>query len=164
MKKSAGIPAAFVDRGSLAAGEAGCPSGELPNGQFTALTVAVADVDLVSTSCPAGNFEIVPHVLLLEVATAGYYPENPDSMNQPIVPGMTFPILNQHVSDEDLCGNVPAGAPRPLGIAMLNECPNGSPCSAISFASSGSITVVRVVRHDHVSLTAHRRTLHPVTA
>jgi len=122
-----------------------CHSGLLPSGNLDALTVVVADIDLGPT-CPTNVFDFLPHVLQLEVATGGYFASDPSSANQPISPGMTFPILNEHVTDEELCGNVPAGTTQPTAVAMLHECPNGSPCSYAKqfFASAGSITVSSV--------------------
>jgi hypothetical protein len=121
-----------------------CTSGALPSGELDALTVVAADVDLSSTSCPSGGFDLLPHVLELEVATGGYFTSDPGSANQPIVAGTTFSILNEHVSDENLCGNVPGGTTQPTAIAILNECPSGSPCSVNYFASAGSIKVSTV--------------------
>ena len=120
-----------------------CTSGVLASGGFDALTVVAADVDLSSTSCPDGDFDILPHVLQLEVATGGYFAADPDTADQPIVAGTTFTILNENVTDEDLCGNVPQGTTGPTAIAMLNKCPSGS-CSATYFASAGTVTVSSV--------------------
>ena len=119
-----------------------CSSAVLASGKLDALTVVATDVDL-STSCP-GGFDILPHVLQLGIATGGYFTADPDSANQPIVAGTTFSILNEGVTDEDLCGNVPGGTTQPTAIAILNECPNGSPCAVNYFASAGSITVSSV--------------------
>jgi hypothetical protein len=116
-------------------------TGVLPSGELDALSIIVADVDLDSTACPSGDFDLLPHVLQLEVATGGYFGADP---SQPISAGTTFPILDEGVTDEDLCGNVPAGTTRPTAIAIFNECPNGSPCSALDSASSGSISVSSV--------------------
>jgi hypothetical protein len=115
-------------------------SGVVTSGKLDALTVVVADVDLNSTGCPGLDFDILPHVLQLQVATGGYFAADPNAANQPITAGMTFPILNENVSDENLCGNVPAGTNQPTGIAILNQCAAGSSCKNY-FASTGSITV-----------------------
>lgn len=114
--------------------------GALPSGKLDALTVVVSDVDLQTTACGDGDFDILQHVLQLQVATGGYFAADPASANQPISPGTTFPILNENVADENLCGNVPAGTTQPTAVAMLNQCPD-SHCTAQYFASAGSITV-----------------------
>ena len=116
--------------------------GVLTSGNFDALTVVVADVDLISTGCPHHDFDYVPHVLQLEVATGDYFTADPSTASQAITAGMTFPILNEDVSDEDLCGNVPAGTDQPAGVAMLHQCVE-SACKDY-FASTGSITVAEV--------------------
>jgi len=119
-----------------------CPSGALTSGKLDALTIVVADVDLNSMGCPGKEFDILPHVLQLGIATGGYFAADPNAANQPITAGMTFPILNENVSDEDLCGNVPDGTTRPTGIAILNDC-TGSSCKH-DFANTGSITVADI--------------------
>ena len=115
--------------------------GVLTSGKLDALTVVVADVDLSTTACQGDHFDILPHVLQLQVATGGYFASDPNAANQPITSGMTFPILNEHVSDENLCGNVPAGTTQPPAVAILNQCPGGAPCTANYCAMNGSITV-----------------------
>jgi hypothetical protein len=118
-----------------------CPtSGVLASGKVDAMAIVVADVDL-SAKCPSGPFDTLPNVLQLEIATGGYFAADPNAANQPIVAGTTFPILNENVADENLCGNVPSGTTQPTAIAILNRCPNGSPCTVYDFASAGSITV-----------------------
>ncbi len=122
----------------------GCsPSGVLSSGKLDAMAVAVADADLRSPTC--GNLEIaLPHVLLLQVATGGYFAADPNAANQPIVAGTTFTILNEGVTDEDLCGNVPSGTTTPTAIAMLGLCPTPNQCTTEFWATSGSVTVTSV--------------------
>ncbi|HUJ63105.1 MAG TPA: hypothetical protein VLX92_31625 [Kofleriaceae bacterium] len=122
----------------------GCTtSGVLSSGELDALATAVADVDLRAPAC--GNLDIsVPHVLLLQLATGGYFTADPDSANEPIVAGTKFSILDEDVTDEDLCGNVPAGTTQPTAIALLEECPAADSCSTQYWATSGSVTVTSV--------------------
>jgi hypothetical protein len=113
-------------------------NGALANGQFEALSIVAADVDLDTTSCTNGDFDIQPHGIEIEIATGnGYYGSG--GSHPPIVSGMTFPILNEGVNDEDLCGNVPNTQTGPVAIVMVHVCPNGS-CNT-QFAGSGSVTI-----------------------
>lgn len=113
-----------------------CASGVLASGKLDMLTVYVADGDVCSLNEPSS------HTLELQIATGGYFAADPNAANQPLVAGTTFPILNENVSDEDLCGNVPAGTTQPTGIAMFQLCSDGT-CSrsVIHWATSGSITL-----------------------
>jgi hypothetical protein len=116
-------------------------SGALPNGQFEALTIVAADVDLDTTSCTSGDYDIQPHGVEIEIATgSGYYGSG--SSHPPIVAGSTFPILNEGVNDEDFCGNVAAGTSGPHAIVMVSVCPSGE-CNT-QFAGSGTVTVTAV--------------------
>ena len=116
-------------------------SGALSNGQFEALTIVAADVDLETTSCTSGEYDIQTHGIEIEIATgSGYYGSG--SSHPPIVAGMTFPILNEGVNDEDLCGNVAASTSGPQALVMVSVCPGGS-CNT-QFAGSGTVTVTAV--------------------
>ena len=66
---------------------------------------------------------------------------NPSS-HPPIVAGMMFPILNEGVNDEDLCGNVTAGTSGPQALVMVSVCP-GNSCDT-QFAGSGTVTVTAI--------------------
>lgn len=122
----------------------GCtPSGVLSSGKLDALTAVVADADLRSPTC--GSLDIsLPHVLLLQVATGGYFAADPNAANEPIVVGTAFSILDEGVTDEDLCGNVPAGTTAPTAIAMLEQCPTATTCTTQFWATSGSVAVTNV--------------------
>lgn len=116
-------------------------TGALSNGQFEALSIIAADVDQGTTSCTSHSFDIQPHDIEIELATGdGYYGSG--SSHTPISAGMTFPILNEHVSDEVLCGNVPSGTTGPLSLVMLGVCAAGE-CHT-QFAGSGSVTVTSI--------------------
>jgi hypothetical protein len=121
----------------------GCSTGVLTSGSLDALSAIVTDVD-PGTTCAllggSGN-AAVPHVLLLEVATGGYFAADPNAANEPITAGTSFAILNEGVTDEDLCGNVPASTTTPTAIAMLEQCPTPTTCSTMYWATAGSITV-----------------------
>ena len=115
--------------------------GTLSNGQFEALSIIAADVDQATTACTGSHFDIQPHDVEIELATGdGYYGSG--SSHTPITVGMTFPILNERVTDEDLCGNVHAGTTGPQSILMVNVCPGGV-CKT-QFAGSGSVTVTAI--------------------
>jgi hypothetical protein len=115
--------------------------GALSNGQFEALTIVAADVDLDATSCTSGNYDTQPHDVRIEIATGnGYYGSG--SSHPPIVAGMVFPILNEGVNDEDLCGNVASGTSGPQALAMVSVC-TGSSCNT-QFAGSGSVAVTAI--------------------
>lgn len=113
-----------------------CASGVLPSGKLDTLAVYMADGDICSLN------DVSSHTLEIQVATGGYFAADRNAANQPLVAGTTFPILNEKVSDEDLCGNVPDGTTQPTAIAMLQLCSGGS-CSGsvIHWATSGSITL-----------------------
>jgi len=116
-------------------------NGVLSNGQFEALTIVAADVDLDATSCTSGSYDIQPHDVRIEIATgSGYYGSG--SSHPPIVAGMMFPILNEGVNDEDLCGNVTAGTSGPQALVMVSVCP-GNSCDT-QFAGSGTVTVTAI--------------------
>ena len=116
-------------------------NGALPNGQYEALSIIAADVDQDTTSCTSGHFDFQPHDVRIELATGeGYYGSG--SSHAPIAAGMTFPILNERVTDEDLCGNVPSTTTGPLSLLMLTACA-GTECHTM-FAGSGSVTVTEV--------------------
>lgn len=116
-------------------------NGALPNGQFEALSIIATDVDQATTSCKSGDYDIQPHDVRIELATGdGYYGSG--SSHTPIAAGMTFPILNEGVSDEDLCGNVHAGTTGPQSIVMVSVCATGE-CHT-QFAGSGSVTVTAI--------------------
>ena len=113
-----------------------CASGVLPSGKLDTLAVYMADGDICSLN------DVSSHTLEIQVATGGYFAADRNAANQPLVAGTTFPILNEKVSDEDLCGNVPDGTTQPTAIAMLQLCSGGT-CSGsvIHWATSGSITL-----------------------
>lgn len=116
-------------------------TGALSNGQFEALSIIAADVDQATTSCTSHSFDIQPHDIEIELATGdGYYGSG--SSHPPITAGMTFPILNEGVTDEDLCGNVRAGTTGSQSILMLGVCAAGE-CH-VQFAGSGSVTVTAI--------------------
>lgn len=122
----------------------GCTvSGLMTNGDLDALTVIIADADLVSGDCGSASVP-APHVLLLQIATGGYFTADPNAANEPIIAGTTFSILDENVTDEDLCGNVPGDTTQPTGIAILEECPVADMCTAQYWATSGSLTVTSV--------------------
>jgi hypothetical protein len=121
----------------------GCSTGVLASGKLDALTVVVADVDLRSPTC--GNFNLaVPHVMLLELATGGYFTADPNTANEPIVAGTTFAILDEGVNDEDLCGNVPKSTTQPTAVVMVEQCPTVNSCTQQIWATSGSVVVTGV--------------------
>jgi hypothetical protein len=120
----------------------GCSqSGLMANGNFDALVAIVADADL-NDSCGSASIP-VPHILMLQFATPGYFASDPDAANNPIVAGMRFSILDENVIDEDLCGNV-ENATQPTAIAVFEECPTVDACTTQLWATSGSVTVTSV--------------------
>jgi hypothetical protein len=120
-----------------------CPSGVLPSGKLDTLAVYIADGDVCSLPYLSSANDLSSRTLELQIATGGYFAADRNAANQPLVAGTTFPILNEHVSDEDLCGNVPDGRTQPAAIAMFQVCSDGT-CpehSVIHWATSGSITL-----------------------
>ena len=122
-----------------------CPSGVLASGKLDTLAVYMADGDACSLPylSPENGLS---HTLELQIATGGFFAADRNAANQPLVAGTTFPILNEHVDDEDLCYNVPDGRTEPAGIVMFQVCSEGTCAehSVIHWATSGSITLSSV--------------------
>jgi hypothetical protein len=117
-----------------------CNTGVLPNGQLDAFSVVISDVDAQS-ACAMSSFDFLPHVVQLEIGTVGYFSADPGAANDAIVAGTTFPILDENVYDEDLCGN--EGSPTQLtGIAMFKK--DDGTQTADYWATSGTIKVSSV--------------------
>jgi hypothetical protein len=122
----------------------GCAqTGLMTNGNLDAFAAVAADAEL---SCSGGRI-LASHALLIQVATPGYFAADPNAANNPIVAGTQFSILDENVSDEDLCGNV-ENATQPTAIAVFDECPAAGDCTAEMWATSGSVTVTSVSSTD----------------
>jgi hypothetical protein len=118
----------------------GCSNSQLPSGQLDAMTVVLGDADLAPIACMDSQTTAVPHVMILSVASAGSLTADPATANDPLVSGDNYPILDEGVTDEDLCGNVPANTNHAVAIAMTESCPTGQ-CGTSYWATAGAIAL-----------------------
>ena len=140
---------AFTVTSSVAsAGISQCGScGLLTDGGYDSMGVILADQDATRLVCtpvdagPSGAF----HVVDIQFASAGYVDcaiNITSNLPALLTPGTTYAILNEDVSDEDICGNIPGSHMEALAILTVASCPSGSAsCNTDLWAESGSVTL-----------------------
>ena len=141
---------AFTVTSSVAsAGLSQCGTcGLLTDCGFDSMGVILADQNVTSLVCTpqdAGPSGLI-NVVNIQFASANYVSCANGNLtsNLPalLAPGSSFAILNENVTDEDICGNIPTAHTEPLAILTYAACPSGSSsCNTVYWAESGSVTL-----------------------
>lgn len=123
----------------------GCGSGVLPSGMLDGVTVFLGDQSVSPLACnaaDAGSSDAgLSRLVQIQIASAGYLSTSPPAANVPLMTSFPYPILNEGVSDEDLCGNVPGGMAAPVAIVTYGVCDPSAGCTTSYWAVAGSVTL-----------------------
>jgi hypothetical protein len=122
--------------------------GKLADGTLDSVGVVLSDQIITGLVCSndGGAGTATSHVLQIQVAAANYVScaNGNVTSNFPVAltANSSYPILNEDVDDEDLCGNIPAADVQALSIVTSSTCQGLSgTCSSQAWAQSGSVTI-----------------------